>query len=159
MKVLKHVNYEAAVRQFHEAMGVPVNDSATVLDAETRCLRVRLLLEEVLEFARASGVRVVADASALDGTLLEVTDDPAAAPDLTAMAQELADVQYVTSGAAVTFGLPLGAVFSEVHAANMRKVGPDGKVQRREDGKVVKPPGWRGPDVARVLAEAGEVTP
>ena len=51
-------------------------------------------------------------------------------------------------------GIPLGAVFDEVHAANMRKVGPDGTVTRRPDGKVIKPEGWKGPVVAGVLAES-----
>jgi len=29
----------------------------------------------------------------------------------------------------------------------------DGKVLRREDGKVMKPEGWTAPDLARILAE------
>lgn len=42
-------------------------------------------------------------------------------------------------------------VFAEVHLANMRKLGPDGLPIRREDGKVVKPEGWKRPDIQRVL--------
>ncbi len=48
------------------------------------------------------------------------------------------------------FGIPLQSVFS-----NMRKLGPDGAPIRRADGKVLKTPGWRGPDVAGVLRAAG----
>ena len=38
-------------------------------------------------------------------------------------------------------------VFEAVHAANMAKVG--GGV--REDGKVLKPPGWQPPDVEAII--------
>lgn len=144
--------YETKVRQFHEAMGVPANDAPVLMDPDTRMLRIRLLVEEVLELAEASGVRVSASTGFIGSRRVTVEVDPVRTPDITSMAQELADVQYVTSGAAITFGLPMGAVFNEVHEANMRKVGPDGKVVRRPDGKVIKPEGWTGPDVAAVLA-------
>lgn len=153
-------DYEAKVRQFHEVMGVTVNRRPNLTDEGTRILRCRLLLEEVLEFCEASNVSVTVDGKPIRRAA-DLSLEPALGGEanITSMAQELADVQYVTSGTAVTFGLPLAAIFDEVHAANMRKVGPDGTVHRRPDGKVVKPAGWRGPDVARVLAEAGEVTP
>lgn len=144
-------DFQAKVRQFHELMGVAVNDTPTMLDANTRTLRCKLLLEETLEFIAASGCVVVHMG---DGRMGVESMPDATHPNLLAMAQELSDVQYVTSGAAVTFGLPLEALFEEVHAANMRKVGPDGKVLKRPDGKVVKPAGWRGPDIAAVLDKA-----
>lgn len=37
-------------------------------------------------------------------------------------------------------------LFMIVHAANMRKVGENGKVIKREDGKILKPEGWYGPE-------------
>ena len=44
-------------------------------------------------------------------------------------------------------------VFAEVHLANMRKLGPDGLPIHRADGKVMKPEGWKPPDIQRVLDE------
>jgi predicted HAD superfamily Cof-like phosphohydrolase len=70
-------------------------------------------------------------------------DDPAAA--YRAVAKELADVLYVTYGAADALGIDLPAVFVEVHRSNMSKVDADGRVLRREDGKVLKGPGYRPP--------------
>lgn len=76
--------------------------------------------------------------------------------DLPAIARELADVVYVAYGTAHSLGIPLDRVIAEVHAANMRKFGPDGRpIAVREDGKVLKPDGWTGPDVAAVLDENG----
>lgn len=70
-------------------------------------------------------------------------DDPTAA--YTAVAKELADVLYVTYGAADALGIDLPAVFVEVHRSNMSKVDSDGQVLRRADGKVLKGPGYRPP--------------
>lgn len=51
-------------------------------------------------------------------------------------------------------GMPdesLDEVFEEVHKANMTKIHPDGTVHRREDGKILKPEGWKEPDVLSVV--------
>lgn len=50
-------------------------------------------------------------------------------------------------------GFPMEAGWHEVHASNMAKVDKEtGKVIRREDGKILKPEGWVGPNLAAVLA-------
>jgi predicted HAD superfamily Cof-like phosphohydrolase len=74
---------------------------------------------------------------------LQDGDDPA--PAYRAVAKELADVLYVTYGAANALGIDLPAVFVEVHRSNMSKVDADGQVLRRADGKVLKGPGYRPP--------------
>lgn len=54
--------------------------------------------------------------------------------------------------AARDLGLPpFKALFDEVHAANMRKLGPDGKPIYRADGKNIKPAGWVGPNHRRIF--------
>ena len=42
--------------------------------------------------------------------------------------------------------------FNEVHRSNMAKL-VDGKVIRREDGKVLKPEGWQPPQLAQFLPD------
>ena len=42
--------------------------------------------------------------------------------------------------------------FNEVHRSNMAKL-VDGKVLRREDGKVLKPEGWQPPQLAQFLPD------
>jgi predicted HAD superfamily Cof-like phosphohydrolase len=149
--------FSRMVREFHEAFERPVRDMPGVGTPEERVLRVRLMLEEVLEFAKAANVRVAFMGSNITSIEhLRVYYVPFGAPDLTAMAHELADVQYVTSGTAVQLGIPLLPVVAEVHAANMRKLGPDGKSVVDELGKVRKPPGWRPADVGAVLKRLNE---
>jgi predicted HAD superfamily Cof-like phosphohydrolase len=66
------------------------------------------------------------------------------------IADGLVDLLYVVIGAGVEYGIDLDAVWKEVHAANMRKDG--GGV--RDDGKIMKPVGWIGPNIRRALSTA-----
>ncbi|MFE6970385.1 hypothetical protein [Isoptericola sp. NPDC057653] len=69
-----------------------------------------------------------------------------------AVAKELADVLYVTYGAADALGIDLPAVFVEVHRSNMSKFDEEGRVLRRADGKVLKGPGYRPPSLDGLVA-------
>lgn len=120
------------VREFHELMEQPSRTVPELPSDEERALRRRLLLEEVKEYI---------DADIYD--------------DIVEIADGLADMIYIICGTALSYGIPLAEVFAEVHASNMAKRGPDGRIVKREDGKVLKPPGWSPPDIARILREAG----
>ena len=65
--------------------------------------------------------------------------------------KELADLQYVLSGYAVTFGIDLDTAFSLVHHSNMSKLGVDGKPIKREDGKVIKGPNYSPPNLSKLV--------
>ncbi|MBN9687102.1 hypothetical protein [Corallococcus sp. NCRR] len=150
--------YVARVTGFHEAMDLPVRHVPDVGTVEERVLAGKLLLEETLEFLRAMGLHVRARLDVGDYVVEVDPDSPG--PDLVQMLHELGDAQYVVSGRAAQFGLPLlAAVTEEIHPANMRKLGPDGRPVRRADGKVIKPEGWVPADVSRVLRRAQEGRP
>lgn len=67
------------------------------------------------------------------------------------VARELADVLYIAYGTAYVYGIDLDAALAEVHRANMSKLGEDGQPIRREDGKVLKGPNFRPPDMKVAL--------
>lgn len=67
------------------------------------------------------------------------------------IADALTDLLYVVYGAGHCFGLDLDKCFDEVHSSNMTKLGPEGKPIYREDGKVMKGPKYRKPDLKSVL--------
>lgn len=71
--------------------------------------------------------------------------------DLAQIARELADVLYVSYGTAWAFGIDLDAAFAEVHRAAMDKMRAG---LRREDGKILKPPGFRPPDMTEAVRGA-----
>lgn len=119
----------AGVLDFHEAFDLPKEPLPTAHVGEVVAqLRVRLLREEVEEFADATERR-----------------------DIVAIADALADVVYVAYGSAITYGIDLDAVVREVHRANMSKLNDAGRPVLREDGKVLKSARYRPPDVASVL--------
>jgi predicted HAD superfamily Cof-like phosphohydrolase len=60
----------------------------------------------------------------------------------------LIDILVVTIGAAHSMGADVEGAWKEVMKTNFAKVGEDGKVRKREDGKVLKPVGWIPPELA-----------
>lgn len=78
--------------------------------------------------------------------------------DVVGMADALVDIVYVALGAAHFLGLPWEQVWNEIQRANMRKVraAADGRNSKRLSRfDVVKPPGFKGPDVRAVLESFG----
>jgi predicted HAD superfamily Cof-like phosphohydrolase len=111
-----------------------VTNHAPTLDVPTEVkeLRCALIEEEAAEFRAA----------------LE-------ADDLIETADAIADLLYVIYGAALTFGIPVREVFSEVHRSNMTKLGNDGLPVYRADGKVMKGPNFSPPNLRPILMAAG----
>ena len=59
----------------------------------------------------------------------------------------LIDILVVTIGAIHSMGSDAEGAWKEVMMTNFAKIGEDGKVRKREDGKVLKPVGWTPPDL------------
>lgn len=57
------------------------------------------------------------------------------------------DAWYYMLNTSAKKGVDLDGIFRVVHEANMAKRFPDGVFHRREDGKVLKPDGWKEPDI------------
>lgn len=72
-------------------------------------------------------------------------------PDVKQIARELADVVYVAYGSAWAFGIDLDAALAEVHRAAMDKMNAG---VRREDGKILKPPGFVPLDMSEAVRDA-----
>ena len=120
-------NMYLSVKKFHKTFGLNSSSKPKLPDESERELRRRLLEEEFKEYCEA-----------------EDQDD------IVEIAKELSDVIYIACGTAVSYGIPLHKVFDAVHASNMDKL-IDGKVKRREDGKVLKPDNWEAPDIESVV--------
>lgn len=70
------------------------------------------------------------------------------AVDRLALARELADVVLVAFGTAHAFAIDLDVAVAEVHRSLMSKVDGPGLPLLRDDGKVLKPPGFVPPDMS-----------
>ncbi len=61
----------------------------------------------------------------------------------------LIDILVVTIGAIHSMGADGEGAWKEVMSTNFAKIDKDtGKVRKREDGKVLKPLGWKAPELA-----------
>lgn len=150
--------YQEKVRDLMRAFEQATPDHPTLKDYPFE-LRVRLILEEAFEFAEAAGVSVYTPEYEQGGKsyAIDSVDDLTLAADLKPewpkMIDAIADILYVTFGAAIAMGIDMDAFFEAVHKANMAKLGPDGRPIKRPDGKGTKPPGWTPPDIEGMLAE------
>ena len=64
----------------------------------------------------------------------------------------LIDILVVTIGAIHSLGADAEGAWKEVMSTNFAKVDSEtGKVRKREDGKVLKPLGWKGPALKSFL--------
>ena len=65
--------------------------------------------------------------------------------------KEMADLIYVTNHKAVTFGWDLDEAVRRVHASNMSKLDEEGEPIFREDGKVLKGPNYKEPNLSDLI--------
>lgn len=66
--------------------------------------------------------------------------------------KELADLVYVVYGYANAMGYDLDEAVRRVHKNNLgRCIQPDGSVNRREDGKIIKNPNYPKPDLSDLI--------
>lgn len=124
-------NHLDAVKQFHEAFGLGIlQEPKAFLGEDKLMLRFNLMAEEneeYLEAARNNNVVEVADA--------------------------LGDMLYILCGTILEHGLQhkIDEVFNEIQRSNMSKLNHDGRPIYREDGKVLKGPGYFKPDIEKIL--------
>ena len=132
---------EDVVRQFSTAMRQAVDVDTP--DAELLEFRYKLILEEVKELGEDIAC-AMAESHFKAGIPPKVKRR---------ILKELADVQYVVSGMAVTLGLPLQEAFNLVHQSNMSKLGDDGEPIYRADGKVMKGPNYAPPNLEGLIPD------
>lgn len=130
---MRTLNREEIVNEFHEAMDLQSQEKWT---KELLWFRRKLIREEYLELMDEFDEIELK----LSRGLGKITTE-----DKSKFLKELADLQYVVSGAAVQLELPLQQAFNRVHNSNMSKLGDDGKPVKREDGKVMKGPNYQPP--------------
>ena len=67
----------------------------------------------------------------------------------------LIDILVVTIGAIHSAGFDGEAAWKEIMSTNFAKIEANGKVRKREDGKVLKPQGWEPPNLKPFLKKTG----
>jgi predicted HAD superfamily Cof-like phosphohydrolase len=146
------------VGQFHSAFGHPVADEVKPLALERGTNRAVWTGEEALvEFIHQSSDNEEQFLAAYDKLIagLEKAKAKSLAMEypknetekVVGQADALVDACYFIGGSFVEIGIKPQPLFDIVQAANMAKLGPDGKpIIRPEDGKIMKPEGWEPPE-------------
>ncbi len=123
------MNSYQLVKEFMEAFGHPVYDEPQLIDDPAwEKMRLDLIEEEFEELKDAIESR-----------------------DLVAAADALGDLEYVINGMALGMGVNLPEVVVEIHRSNMTKIGRDGKILYREDGKILKGEDYEPPNLRSIL--------
>lgn len=117
------------VKHFHDAFGQKYSNIPCHLPKNEAQLRYSLMVEENDEYLEAAKNN-----------------------DLVGIADALGDQLYILSGTIIKHGLQnlIEDVFKEIHSSNMSKLGADGKPILREDGKIIKGPSYRKPNLSFV---------
>ena len=100
-------------------------------DRQTRGVQHKIIVEEFKEFLEAEGFLFKHGHNAKEECL-----------------KELADLVYVCYQYAENMGWFLDEALNRVHLSNMSKLDEDGKPIYREDGKVLKGPDYKPPDLS-----------
>ena len=119
-----------AVEKFHNAFGQDNGKYPRPLDEHGFNLRHSLMKEENDEYLEACH----------KNSLVEIAD-------------ALGDQLYILCGTILRHGMQhiIEDVFDEIQASNMSKLGDDGKPVLREDGKILKGPGYFRPDLSKFI--------
>jgi len=146
---MSQTNVFKDVAEFQERMGQPVtqglsnvlsNDDGRKLAA----LRFDLIDEEFEELQDAmDNLTIALGREAVDTTELRAE-----------VLKEAADLMYVVAGFCATFFSPEVAqqAFDRVQTSNMSKLWSDGSPRYREDGKIIKPPQYKKPDLTDLVS-------
>ena len=136
------------IAELHKAFDHPCNSSIIEPKDERAALRLNLVVEEFGELISAHGLMTEPEVyMPLQSFVKGLQEYRINVEDMEETADAIGDLIVVLVGMALEYGIPLDRVWEDIHKSNMAKVGPNGKVRRRGDGKVLKPDGWTPPNM------------
>lgn len=152
-------NYDLIKAMHKEFGGTPDPKTPDLRNPETRLLRARLIFEETKELLYELGFRINLGlklndriewlATVPDNKTLFLDLEPIEVKfDLEKIAKESADLKVVTYGTDCALGIDSDVAFRAVNDSNMSKIGPNGEVVKRGDGKILKGPHYREADMS-----------
>ena len=103
-------------------------------DRASRAVQHKIIVEEFKEFLEAEGMLFMHGRNHQEHAL-----------------KELADLVYVCYQYATNMGWFLDEALNRVHESNMSKLDEDGNPIYREDGKVLKGPNYKPPDLSDLI--------
>ncbi len=149
---LENRGVPAQVREFQHAIGVAVPNKPMVPDDdEIVRMRMALVTEEFFELVDATfgPLNIFIQLAKLH--MDHAVKTAPLYPVLRAVADALADLDYVVEGTRLAFGINGKPIAAEVHRSNMTKIG----APRRADGKILKGENYSPPNIHQCLINQG----
>lgn len=145
--------YSDEVKKFQRAFGHGASDTPVVIDFNTSVKRAIWSVEELVEFLHASSsnheqflAAVEEFKDGLDNAVIKSLTQECPTDELdriVAQSDALVDELYFNQGSFAVSGVNPQPIFDIVQAANMAKLGADGKpILREHDHKIMKPENW-----------------
>jgi predicted HAD superfamily Cof-like phosphohydrolase len=141
------------VQEFNKAAEQECPDNPSSMSQEEVFFLTKMILDEIMEFM----VTVSPDYKKEMVKMIEQSDDleytaPKGDELIAEQGDALVDMYYYSLNASAKHAIDLSSIFSVVHEANMAKKDPKtGKFLRRKDGKIIKPDGWKSPNITEVI--------
>jgi predicted HAD superfamily Cof-like phosphohydrolase len=130
-------NWYADVLKFHKAFGLTIHDKPQIPSHDDIVLRAVVARDEFDdEYLPAL----------LNGDIKHIADDGI-------------DLIYFIIGTFITYGIDPQPIWDAVQAANFAKLPPDGIPVKDQYGKIMKPEGWKPPDITKLLHDQGSLDP
>lgn len=137
-----------------------VPSSPIMPDASIRELRAKLILEECLETVRDLGFAPMINFGEMNGRRYLSKEDivlvQTGKETLVGIADGCADIAVVTTGTLSACGLSDVSIQECVDMNNLEKFGPGHSF--RADGKLIKPPGHKPPDLDAIIKAQTEAS-
>jgi predicted HAD superfamily Cof-like phosphohydrolase len=142
------------VREFTSGAGQPTPDYPCVMENADVIFLTKMILDETMEL-----MATILPPKESKNIMKKLIDESKDIPQekyeegeeykkIADQADALVDIYYYSLNAACKKGINLSSIFNVVHSANMDKRDPiTNKFLKREDGKIIKPKGWKPPDV------------
>lgn len=140
------------VREFTKESGTNVPNKPELMTKEEVFFLIKMMLDEIMELGAT-----VSEPHEVKLKMIKMITDSKDLSKITDVSKEeligeqgdaLVDSYYYSLNAAAKKGINISKLFEIVHKANMDKRDPiTGKFIKREDGKIIKPEGWKEPDI------------
>jgi predicted HAD superfamily Cof-like phosphohydrolase len=144
------MSIEKMLTEFHDKYGHYIPKEPTLnVPSEVTFLRYRLIKEEVQETFDAMGIVRINDH--------EIQLHPKN-QNIVEIADGIADSLYVLVGTAISYGIPIERIFTEVHRSNMTKTNIKAIDGQKYGTKTPKGPDYIPPDIEGILSRPDELT-
>lgn len=144
------------VCQFTKESGSNIPNEPQLMTSDEVFFLIKMMLDELCELgatvAEPHKVKMNMIKMIIDSKDIPQIKDVSTSELIGEQGDALVDCYYYSLNAAAKRGVNLSKIFEVVHKANMDKKDPvSGKFIKREDGKIIKPVGWKAPDITKEI--------